>query len=296
VTLAANLPGSVVSLTLGGSNLYFYESIEEPSFGGALVQLPIDGGAAVTFDTPDELGGLAADATHVYWIGPSFALEARAATGGPNVTLAADPYSAQALVVDATRAYWLDGTVQEGIMSVPLGGGTPDTVASFRGPSDTAPLALDATRLYWIDDRGPAVMSIPKSGGEPTTLWTADPSWNAPVVDGLAASESRVVWSVVTTGGGSYLLTMPAAGGSVTTLATGSSGSSLAVDGCTAYWAVGGGLVRISLGGGSVTTLAASGVSGYGGIAADDTSVYWTYQPDIDSLTATSGILKLTPK
>ena len=50
-------------------------------------------------------------------------------------------------------------------MKVPLGGGSPTTLASGQYFMD---IAVDATSVYWM--AGSAVMKVPLGGGSPTTL------------------------------------------------------------------------------------------------------------------------------
>jgi hypothetical protein len=53
-------------------------------------------------------------------------------------------------------------------MKVPIGGGTPTTLASGQG--SPACIVIDATSVYWTDFGSGAVMSTSKAGGALVTL------------------------------------------------------------------------------------------------------------------------------
>ena len=73
---------------------------------------------------------------------------------------------------------------------------------------------------------------------------------------------------------------VPAAGGALTTLASGQRRpTAVAVDNTSVYWTTydegGGSVMKVPLVGGAITTLA-SGQTGVGAIAVDATNEYWT--------------------
>ena len=180
-----------------------------------VMKVPITGGAATTLVSgqvsPDGIGGLALDAAYVYWTtgGPATATNGGAVVkapigGGAPTTLATGQYPG-ALAVDDTHVYWVntlcappnDGgaeCTENAIVSVPLGGGAPTTLASGEGQGEQ--IALDAVNVYWTTSSrdnsqfgmGP-VLVVPKAGGTPATLASGqyDPT-------GIAVNENSAVW------------------------------------------------------------------------------------------------------
>jgi len=82
--------------------------------------------------------------------------------------------------VDATSVYWINTSNTGGgfstLMKVPIGGGTPTTLASGSfSPSATGQIAVDSTSVYWVNgsdyrSANGSVMAVAQEGGTPTTL------------------------------------------------------------------------------------------------------------------------------
>jgi hypothetical protein len=165
------------------------------------------------------------------------------------------------VAVDAASVYWTDGSGT--IMKVPLGGGTPTTLAS--GQNGPWAIAVDATSLYWTESY--SVMSVPLGGGTTTTLATGQDS-----PGGIAVDATSVYWPNET---GRTVMSVPLAGGIPTTLASGRDDPSwIAVNATSVYWTDLYAVMSVPLAGGTATTNAA-GVSPWA-IALSGTNVYWT--------------------
>jgi hypothetical protein len=153
------------------------------------------------------------------------------------VTLAsgqADPWS---LAVNATGAYWSEGseTGVDFVMSVPLVGGTLATVAIAQNGAGN--LALDASSIYWTTSDG-AVVKNALGGGTPTTLASGQ------VGGALAVCATAVFLDAdYNCGDGcdnAAILQIPIDGGAVMTLATAPTISEgMAVDATSVYWSDG---------------------------------------------------------
>ena len=122
---------------------------------------------------------IAVDATSIYWgsTGPSTVMKAPLGGGEPT-TLAALSTTGQSnffgIAVDATSVYWISefsrtagGSSGGAVMRIPLGGGTPITLAS--GQYEVDCIAIDALDVYWGDGYG-NVKKVPLGGGALTTL------------------------------------------------------------------------------------------------------------------------------
>jgi hypothetical protein len=207
------------------------------------------------------------------------------------------------LAVNATNLYWT--TDPGGVVTMPIAGGVPETLASWPGPLEG--IAIDATTIYFSTYVNDTIMTLPIGGGTPSTFatglshplgvavdatdlfavdydgiilqiplaggpWTMIPE---PVggATGVAVSSTTLYW-----GSGTALNEMPLGGGMTIVVGDGQVYPfGIAVDDTTAYWTnlYGGNVMKMALGGGAVTTLV-SGLSAYSsGIAVDATSIYW---------------------
>jgi sugar lactone lactonase YvrE len=157
---------------------------------------------------PTSVGGLAVDATSIYWLqlgsGPQAAILkaplAGVADGGAPTVLVSGLDSPTAMAIDATSVYW---TTSLGLVSkVPLSGvpdgGAPTLLASGGGAFG---IAVDGTGVYWTAwsaqppyFRNGGVLRAPldgvPDGGAPTLLGTGqlDPS-------GIAVHGANVFWT-----------------------------------------------------------------------------------------------------
>jgi hypothetical protein len=238
----------------------------------SLVRLPLAGGVPSTLAVHRSLlfDELALNDTSVYWPnvieldgGPMTArvcgFLGRPLSGGPafEVAMGTDAGACatefQGIAADESRLYWIappeDGGASHAILSMPLEGGAPTTLAESRAtPSE---LVVRAGALYWLEPSGPGkkldgkVMSIPTTGGTAVTLSShARPS---SLPGALAVDETTVYWtdwdSPSETKG--RILAVPLTGGTASTLLESEElAPAIAVDATSVYWGGKNGLMR----------------------------------------------------
>jgi hypothetical protein len=170
------------ALSVDGTDAWFSDQTfidVEAASGGAPTELFASG---MPSDTAT-VGGVALDATDVYWTSGHAVLK-MPKTGGLAVALAANQDSPGHIAVDATTVYWVDDATAE-LISVAKSGGTPVTLATVASGST---LVVDDTDVYFDGDM--TVSKVAKTGG-PTTVVASD----VLVIGGLAADATDVYFA-----------------------------------------------------------------------------------------------------
>ena len=240
----------------------------------------------------DGIDGVAVDGQNLYFavdgndsMGPSSTVFKMAIDGGAPVILASEQGGPDTVAVEGANVYWTNGA-NGTVMTVPVVGGTPSTLASGQPGADHT--AVDATSVYWTTSGGDggAVVRAPLDGGAASIFAAGFISSN------LALDGENAYFAVLNTGmiPGPIppvlsVVKAPLDGGTPITLDTSSlpsgRGPSVAVDGVNFYWMGPSAIVATPLDGGTPTTLATINIpgfhlGGYGAIATDGTTVYWT--------------------
>jgi hypothetical protein len=264
---------------------------------------PDPGGAGYTIRA---ISTLTTDATSVYWSYEDATankiriLEAPLGGGTP-VTLASLDGSvgpANELAVDADNLYFQ--TSYSSLAKVPLDGSGKVTFFDLPDEYEAGGFALDGDDIYFtaVNLQGnldALLMRIPKAGGHATQLAQSH-SGGSPGGGGVVLDATNVYWENVSTSttfheigcGGecetaetfTEVLSVPRAGGKVTTLATTppslqqAGTTTLAVDADSVYFVSQGSLVSVPIGGGAVKTIASSPWVP-DSFAFDGTSFYW---------------------
>jgi hypothetical protein len=148
----------------------------------------------------------------------------------------------------------------------------PVVLASASGGGAALSLCADASHLYWTGNVKSAmpntIQTMPKSGGAPVTLASG-----YQVGGGAMVTDGTTVFYLAY----GYLLSIPASGGTPTTLSTptfnSSNAGALVLSGSVLVWADDSGVYRANKDGSGWLLLSSVGAKS---VAADDTYVYWT--------------------
>jgi hypothetical protein len=156
VSLTGGAPTTVASasfppwqIALGEADVYW--------IGQGVMKAPKIGGAAVELTSQLPMlptAGLAVDATNVYFTsgppGGTSGVSTVPSQGGTATVVYADTSGDFAppgpIAIDATRAYWADGS--NGVFCVALGGGAATTLAT--GQTNVVAITVDETAVYWL--------------------------------------------------------------------------------------------------------------------------------------------------
>jgi hypothetical protein len=309
-------PNWVSAFTLDAANVYWADpgSSSAGNLDGSIRSVPIAGGAATVLATGQAWPtAIAVDSSFVYWVNSgstsgSWSVMKVPIAGGAATTLASGTATATSVVLVSGVLFWVTASDEQGqllpgtdlqqtafastsLLSMPVGGGTPVTVAtgvttSLPYPDDggdfarAGTLLADASRVYWPDGNS-QVLAVSAAGGSPTALATGQVH---PV--GLALDSQNLYWvnhgSGWPSGGADgAVMKVPLAGGAAISLASGQNAPvAVAVDGTSIYWTTStvdashmGTVVQMPLAGGASVTLGSSNAPT--GALTDTASVYW---------------------
>jgi hypothetical protein len=145
-----------VPITSDASNVYW---LDFASGAGNVVKAPISGAGPVTpLAAIAGAGGIAVDATYVYWADSSTVKRVPIA-GGAASTLVSNVGSPGFLAVDATNLYWTG--VSSALFRLPLGTSTSTTLMNSGATLSYA--AVGPSTFYW--STGTTINSISLTGG-----------------------------------------------------------------------------------------------------------------------------------
>lgn len=204
--------------------------------GGRVMQAPLDGGAPVTIAVTQVNGAnaaIAVDATSVYWAaGPLM----KAPIGGGSATTLSATCGSCGLAVSGSAAYCVSN---ETVLSVPVDGGTPTSLATTGG--NACIIGVSGGSVYWENPLDGTEMSVPMGGGTPQTLVTG-PQLG---VNALALDDANLYYALNVDGG--VVVKAPLDGGSSATLgALASPGYKAAVGDTSLFVPSNGGVVMIT--------------------------------------------------
>jgi hypothetical protein len=198
------------------------------------------------------------------------------------------------LAVDDTYVYFSSSGAEVGTTGkiqrvAKAGGDVTDLVTGLGVPYG---IAVDADYVYFTDRLANALERVPKTGGSPAVIASAQPHCNR-----IAMAATNIYWtnSGATEDHDGSLVTMPLAGGTPVVLAAGlADPEAIAVDATDVYWtntsAGEPATVMRTRSDGSQTqpTTLATNLDYPIGIALDDTTLYWANQDGVMNVAKTS--------
>ena len=223
------------SLRTDGSSAYWIAFGEQ----AGIHKVSLAGGAAadlVISAAPVPIRQIALDADFVYWTdGPGGSVLRVSKSGGTPSSFSAALHGPSSIAIDASGVYVVESGEAGAIVRIPSGGGAAERLAE--GQAEPHSLVLTAQDVFWVNggafdtmtqkQLNAAVMRMPKSGGAPVVVVSAD-SASALAVDGA---------SVYYAAGDSLMRAPAGGGGAASVFASGqTSPRSIAADATFVYW------------------------------------------------------------
>ncbi|MBK9000712.1 MAG: hypothetical protein IPM35_33745 [Myxococcales bacterium] len=286
-----------VDIAVDATHVYFTASAFNAGNQGAIIRVPIGGGAPEVLATNQTAPfSIALDQTHVYWVnaGASASVMRVAKSGGSGngEVLALNQASPSGLSVDDAHVYWANNVSSGSIMrTMKDGTGSPATIAFGQNlPFATwaEPGSGSAAKVFFTVEGTGVVSAAPKGGGGTTTL--SDPH---PGIKPLAVAGYEVFFGLSAPPGAVFRVGTTGAGqkaAKITGDADFSSVLDLAVDATHVYFTTQylkgkydvGFVMRVPRGGGAAQHVCKSDgpTPNPAGIAVDETAVYWVEYDD----------------